>query len=1177
MRTGRRLRTAATGALTGLAVIASLLVAGAPAQAAGPVLDGSTAALAAPSCWSIKQSVPASVDGIYWLQTAKLETAQQFYCDMTTDGGGWVLVGRGRDGWSWTPKGQGSGASAVRTTPTGTAAFAPATLPSVTIDGLLNGASPSTLADGIRVRRATNNAGTTWQELRLFEPSSVPTWNWTIGGGIPLNNVRADGTLYSGGNTQNWGADSQYKRLSTAFLTSHNNRMGWGFGSQVKASNTTTNYLWSYTNEGNALPFTQVWVRPQITDGGFTTIPDSGTAASTQRAMISDSTVNSTPWGVTGVVGGFQGELTLEVEAFAFIGNVTYVGGFFQYVQKGATPGPGEQVEQHYLAAFNTTTGEWISTFRPVLDGAVWDLAVSPDGKLIVGGEFTNANGASMTQGLAMLDPVTGATDPTWRANVQYVQTTGTLPAQVKAMDIQDGYLYIGGRFNRVQGGGGPLITLGRASRISLATAKPDGAWKPNFDGTIVELDASADRVTMSGYFQNVNATPQPYVAAVTTATGGALIPGQVQFTPSIGTATGKGYQQAVKDLGDSVWLGGSQHSLSKLSRTDMSRIRSTITNGGGGDIQAITAVNGIVYASCHCGAFAYSDTYTWSPAATMISQASRVDVIQYVGAWDQATGAFLGPQFLPSLDSTHGIGVFALEVDPQGCLWAGGDLKQGSWTGTQNQWLGGFAKFCPRDSTAPTTPTNLAFTRSGGNVKLTWGAATDASAIQYQVLRDDRVVATLSGSSLSYTTPDTGVTNKYFVRAIDAAGNEGASTPALLVSAGDLVPPTAPGTPTLASATASSITLQWAASTDNQAVAGYRVFRNGVQVGGNITTGTSYTDSGLTPSTSYSYTVVAYDTSNLVSPSSGAASLSTTADTAAPTAPTGVGAANVTQTSLTVGWNASTDNVGVAGYRVLRDGTQVSGNITAGTSFNDSGLTAGTTYSYTVVAYDAAGNVSAASSPALSVTTSSGNVQPLYSDTFTGADGTAWNASWQTSNASGSATIVGNAGSLAYTDVAGAYSRALLNVPAVADSDVTFTYAWSSTAAKSYVDIGMRGSGGWQNAYRMKTGYYLELSSSSGTVSVGRSVAGTVTSLGSVSGANALTTGKQNIRIQVTGSTVRFRIWAFGTSEPAAWSFSVTDTAVTTAGQFSISEVRASTNVGDKAISLDDLVMMPA
>ena len=126
---------------------------------------------AGPSCYAIKQSFPTSPDGIYWLATPQLMAPQQFRCDMTTDGGGWVLVGRGRQGWWFDTAGQGS-ATALRNTATGTAAFAPASLSSATIDGLLAGGNVDGLVDGIRVRRAADAAGTNWQEVRYHVQST---------------------------------------------------------------------------------------------------------------------------------------------------------------------------------------------------------------------------------------------------------------------------------------------------------------------------------------------------------------------------------------------------------------------------------------------------------------------------------------------------------------------------------------------------------------------------------------------------------------------------------------------------------------------------------------------------------------------------------------------------------------------------------------------------------------------------------------------------------------------------------------------------------------------------------------------------------------------------------------------------------------------------------------------
>ncbi|MGW4495900.1 glycoside hydrolase family 6 protein [Streptomyces sp. NPDC004376] len=93
--------------------------------------------------------------------------------------------------------------------------------------------------------------------------------------------------------------------------------------------------------------------------------------------------------------------------------------------------------------------------------------------------------------------------------------------------------------------------------------------------------------------------------------------------------------------------------------------------------------------------------------------------------------------------------------------------------------------------------------------------------------------------------------------------------------------------------------------------------------------------------------------------------------DTQAPTAPTGVTVSATTADSVSLTWHAATDNTGVTGYDVYRGGTKV-GSAT-GTSYTDTGLSASTTYTYTVKAKDAAGNVSAASTAVSATTKASG------------------------------------------------------------------------------------------------------------------------------------------------------------------------------------------------------------
>ncbi len=217
-----------------------------------------------------------------------------------------------------------------------------------------------------------------------------------------------------------------------------------------------------------------------------------------------------------------------------------------------------------------------------------------------------------------------------------------------------------------------------------------------------------------------------------------------------------------------------------------------------------------------------------------------------------------------------------------------------------------------------------------------------------------------------------------YRVRATDAANNlsaysstASASTPA----PPDTTPPAAPTNLTATVASASQINLAWTASTDNVGVTGYMVERctgaacsNFAQI--SAPTATTFSDAGLTASTSYSYRVRATDAANNLSAYSSTASASTPAppDTTPPAAPTNLTVSAATDTRINLSWTVSTDNVGVTGYMVERCQGAACSNFAqisapTATTFNDTGLTASTSYSYRVRATDAAGNLSSYSS----------------------------------------------------------------------------------------------------------------------------------------------------------------------------------------------------------------------
>jgi uncharacterized repeat protein (TIGR03806 family) len=330
-------------------------------------------------------------------------------------------------------------------------------------------------------------------------------------------------------------------------------------------------------------------------------------------------------------------------------------------------------------------------------------------------------------------------------------------------------------------------------------------------------------------------------------------------------------------------------------------------------------------------------------------------------------------------------------------------------------------------DITAPSVPTNVtAAAQSSTSIQVTWTASTDDVAVAgYRIFRngDPNPVATVT-SGTSYTdtglTPATGYT--YQVRAFDTAATpnvSGLSTPpASAITQGDTA---APSVPTGVAATALSLTsirIDWSASTDTggAGLAGYRIFRNGsASILATVTSGTTYTDTGLTPNTNYSYQVRAYDaaTPANVSALSAAANATTQADLTAPTVPSGVTATAVSGSAIRVDWAASTDvGVGVAGYRIYRDGSSsLLATVTSGTTFTDSGLALNATYSYQVEAYDAAvpANVSALSTAA-SATTQNDTTAPTIPTgvTATALSSTQIRIDWAASTDTGGLGVAG-------------------------------------------------------------------------------------------------------------------------------------------------------------------------
>jgi chitodextrinase len=172
-------------------------------------------------------------------------------------------------------------------------------------------------------------------------------------------------------------------------------------------------------------------------------------------------------------------------------------------------------------------------------------------------------------------------------------------------------------------------------------------------------------------------------------------------------------------------------------------------------------------------------------------------------------------------------------------------------------------------------------------------------------------------------------------------------------------------------------IGLDWSASADISGIARYSVYRDGDPTPVAEVQTTSYTDGGLQPSTRHTYTVRATDNAPVpnTSPDSAPASATTNAapvlDFTPPSVPADVVATAQSSTSIALSWSPSTDASGIEEYRIYRNGGDAPVGTAQGTTFTDTGLAPGTTYTYTVRAVDGAlfPNVSGNSDPVSAIT----------------------------------------------------------------------------------------------------------------------------------------------------------------------------------------------------------------
>ncbi len=361
------------------------------------------------------------------------------------------------------------------------------------------------------------------------------------------------------------------------------------------------------------------------------------------------------------------------------------------------------------------------------------------------------------------------------------------------------------------------------------------------------------------------------------------------------------------------------------------------------------------------------------------VSHCSTTDAYAVGWSYSSSTGSACGAATVPTSDGQiyHFLKVTVngttVTVNPVNSLGQGFDAQ------TYN--------FVP-DSTAPTAPGGLAVSQlTVGQDKLTWTSATDNVGVTaYDIYRNGTYLATVGPQVTSYTdsTVSTGLRNTYQVAARDLAGN---ATSATVITGGkkDTTSPTAPAKLSASAAGYSQASLSWNASSGKSAgVSYYTILRNGKAVARVPGTTTSYGDTGLTPGAGYTYQITATDSVGNTSATSNTATVTTPADSP-PTTPGAPTQISVSSSQAWLTWAASTDNVGISRYDVIRNGSVIAS--VSGTSYIDSTVAPSSAYTYQVVAYNAAGmNV-----PSGTVTVTTPAQGMVFSDGFETGDLSQW------------------------------------------------------------------------------------------------------------------------------------------------------------------------------------------